>query len=50
MRQAAKASLVVSLPELDGPRVRRDEDGAAEEGRQRRVEDGGEQSLQQQHG
>lgn len=39
------AVLIVSFPELDGPRVRRDKDGAAEEGSQRGVEDGGEQSL-----
>lgn len=49
-QQCSLASLVVALPKLDGPRVRGNEDGAAQEGSQRSVENGGEQSLQQQHG
>lgn len=42
--------LVVPLPELDGPWVGGDEDGAAQEGAEGRVEEGGEESLKQQHG
>lgn len=42
--------LVVSLPELDWPWVGGNEDGTAQEGSQRGVEDGGEQRLEQQHG
>lgn len=49
-RLCSLASLVVALPKLDGSRVGGYEDGAAQEGSQRSVENGGEQSLQQQHG
>lgn len=39
------ALLVVPFPEPDGPWVRWDEDSAAQEGSQRGVENGSEQSL-----
>lgn len=42
--------LVVSLPELNGPRIRGNEDGTAQEGGEWSVENCGEQSLEQQHG
>lgn len=44
------ALLVVPLPEPDGPWIGGNEDGAAQERSQWGVEDGGEKSLQQQHG
>lgn len=42
--------LVVALPELDGPRVRREEDGAAEERAERGGEQRGDDRLHEQHG
>lgn len=50
LTRSVRVLLVVSLPELDWPRVGGDEDGAAQEGSQRGVKDGGEQRLEQQHG
>lgn len=43
-------SLVVALPELEGPRVGHDEDGATQQGVERRGEERGEQGLNEQHG
>ena len=43
-------SLVVALPELEGPRVGHDEDGATQQGVERRGEECGEQGLNEQHG
>lgn len=42
--------LVVPLPELDGPWVGGDEDGTAQEGAERGVEQSRHKRLQQQHG
>lgn len=47
---AKRLLLVVPLPELDRPWVGGDKDGAAQEGAEWRVEEGGDESLQQQHG
>lgn len=43
-------SLVVAFPELEGPRVGHEEDGAAQQGCQRGREDGSQRSLHKQHG
>lgn len=43
-------SLVVALPELQGPRVGHDEDGTAQQGVEGRGEERREQSLNEQHG
>ena len=50
LTHSVEALLVVSLPELNGPRIGGNEDGTSQEGSQWGVENGGEQSLEQQHG